>query len=381
MPEWSISPEFRLDLSVEGGTATATRSGSVFNLTPMQCHVLQGAPAPRELAETILYEVAISTMMRIGVLRPACEVKGPGGDFLLPAIPMFDAPREVAATTRPDSPSAIFIGLPWDFGSDLGGASTGPAEIRQASRILSMPNLVEGWYSYRLDRDFGAMNFSDVGDLNCPMITDHELVASELRRAIRRQDFRSGARLPVFIGGEHGLTFSALKALPSLPTSLVVFDAHDDFSELQALNHGNWLRHVVNEKLVDHILLIGVRGIAPRNRGDELRRAGVSVVTAAQCLGDMKTVEAAIAALPPGSVYISIDIDVLDPAFVPGTPCPRHGGLRSDMLEDALAFIAERNPVCGLDLMEVCTPRNRHDITPVVACELLWFGCHIVSRT
>jgi agmatinase len=376
MERWTISPEIELTLDGDGGRATIRRSRTTLELSPSQARVLRGEPEPAGAAERVAHAVAVSTLRRLGLLlAPAAD--GGRDPFLVPEVPMFGAAPLAARTDRP---TRRFVGLPWDFGEDLAGASVGPAVLRRASLPLSLDTYQDGWYSYRRRQEFAPVRFVDLGDLNCPLITDYDGITAALVRG-RAQILGNGATdLPIFLGGEHGLTYAILTALPEPPAALIVFDAHDDFETGGAMNHGNWLRRIVDEQGVPAVVVLGLRGIAPRTRGVELERAGVRTVTAREWHERASAVEAQLDDLPDGPVYVSIDVDVLDPALAPGTRCPRTGGVRPDMLEDAIGAIAARRRICGIDLMEICRPRYDHDLTPLIASELLFFAAHAATR-
>lgn len=373
MRTWTLSPEIELHYEGELGTAVVKQSGVTIPLSAPQCRILRSNTLPEDGDDVVAATAAAWSLLRVGILISDSEDDRLPGDFVAPHDPIFGAAWPEGVPPGDDSPTAVVIGLPWDFGNVLTGAALGPDVLRRASAAVSADRLTAGWYSYRLERDFEPVPILDLGDLNCRLLTSYQEIGTALRSTFSRM--RRSA-LPIFLGGEHGLTREILTALPVRPASLVVLDAHDDFEEGDAVNHGSWLRHAVTERLVDDVLLIGVRGIAPRGRGAALSRAGVRVHTAGAWMHDPSKIEAALDVLPPGPVYLSIDIDVLDPAFAPGTLCLRSGGVRPHQIEDLIIAIAARRAICGIDFMELCTPRSAYDMTPLIASEMLFFACH-----
>lgn len=379
----SISPLVRIDRLGQAAKATVLRSGVTVDLSVTQYDILTGVAAPEALDERVRYEADVAWLKRLGILASDSDA---GPVFNVPSTRLFNLPRISKGASGVTDPSPKFIGLPWDLGNDLGGASVGPEVIRSASRAYGVDRLPDGWYSHRLRREFPGFFGEDLGDLGCAIISTYQSIEDSLGRALTEHRLADGSAHPVFLGGDHALTLCVLSALRRRPASLVVMDAHDDFAafdgqEPSSLNHGNWLRAVVHRGLVTRVLLVGPRGVCPLRRGEELQRAGVRVLTSSECMRQPSRVVSEVDALPDGPVYVSIDIDVLEPALAPATQCPVSCGLTPDVVEDILISISERRGICGLDLMEVSMPRAAHDITGLIASEILLLASHLVGRT
>jgi agmatinase len=259
-------------------------------------------------------------------------------------------------------------GIPLDIGTtNRSGARFGPAAIRQASRML-----VDGDHpQHRVDAATTGM--ADIGDFD---IAIGDLVASMAR--IEEQARRS-AHL-VALGGDHSITLPLLRALASRhgAPALVHFDAHvdtwpDNFG--QAYGHGSVFYHAINERLVEprRMIQIGIRSPVPRHVYDWTLEHGVTIVTAPDV---HEAGPAAIAArirevVADAPVYLSFDIDVLDPAFAPGTGTPEIGGLASWQAQAILRRLLGL-PFVGMDLVEVSPPYDVAEITALAGATMVW---------
>lgn len=378
----SISPLVKIDRIGPAAQATVLRSGAKVDLNPAQLEILSGSEPPDVLDDWVRYEANVAWLKRYGILAsdPRATL-----DFRAPSDRIFNLPRSTADAKRTGTGSPLFIGLPWDLGDDFGGASVGPEVIRRASKAYGIDRLPDGWYSHRLNREFPGVAGEDVGDLGCPAISSYQMIRDSLARVLAERMPPGGQARPIFLGGDHGMTYCVLSALQERPASLVVLDAHDDFSEIDTpdpsgLNHGNWLRAWMQQERASYTLLMGLRGVCPLRRGQELRCSGMRVLSASECMREPARMLSELDVLPDGPVYVSIDIDVLDPSLAPGTPCLVSGGLTPQVVEDILIAISERRGLCGLDLMEVSMPRAAHDMTGLIASELLLLASHLLGR-
>ncbi len=223
--------------------------------------------------------------------------------------------------------------------SNRSGTRFGPDAVRRESSFMDT-------YSARHGLDWDDLSLTDIGNVECDKV--EECLASI------EDTIKGDSRFPVMLGGEHTITLGALRALK--PELVVVFDAHLDLrDELfdERLCHATYLKRAI-EELGCKALIVGVRALS----GEEVEYAesnpDVSYITAQECI--RKPVEA-IQRLTRdidsvGSVYMSIDLDVLDPAYAPAVGNPHPEGVSVTWLLDAVDAVM-RGKVVGMDLNEV----------------------------
>ncbi|HEY8301969.1 MAG TPA: agmatinase [Jatrophihabitans sp.] len=265
------------------------------------------------------------------------------------------------------------VGIPFDSGvSYRPGARFGPAHVRESSRLLRPYNPV-------LDTEpFGALQVVDAGDLAVNPFSIDEAV----------RDIESGARVlmeratrPVVIGGDHTIALPMLRAVAAAhgPISVVHFDAHLDTWDTYfgaPVTHGTPFRRAAEEGLLDPegCLHVGVRGpLYARSDLDDDASLGFQIIAAAEVddLGVRGIIELMHDRVGDRPVYVSVDIDVLDPAFAPGTGTPESGGLLSRELLAVLRGFAGVN-VVGADVVEVAPAYDHAQITGIAASHALY---------
>ncbi len=252
------------------------------------------------------------------------------------------------------------LGFPTDEGVGwLPGARFGPRKLRELSLrfVGGAPQENAGFWDIDADRrylDYELANgrIVDCGDVDVIYTRPDKSWdnATEMVRAVLAR----GA-MPVVLGGDHGISFAIARAF-SEPMSVVHFDAHVDYQPFVhgvIHSHGNPMRMITSLDHVDRILQVGIRSFRTHQQdvADSIGD-GNAVITARQA---RERGPEGVASLLPSShkVYVSIDIDVLDPSIVPGTSAPEPSGLTYDELRDDLAAIAQRADVVGFDLVEV----------------------------
>jgi len=264
------------------------------------------------------------------------------------------------------------IGMPWDGGtSNRPGARHGPRALRDASTMIREMNRATGV------EPFKAMNIADLGDAAMsPVGQDGALAAltDTIRAAVG-----DGIR-PLSVGGDHLCTLAVLRALGGPPPGLVLLDSHTDlfppYFGGAALTHGNPFRQAAAEGLIDpaRSTMIGMRGTAygtdDFDHADEL---GIRIVTTDRMLQDGLADTAALARerAGQGPVYLSFDIDFVDPAFAPGTGTPEVGGPTSQQALTVLRALAGLDLV-GADLVEVSPPFDTGGITSWLGASVLF---------
>lgn len=246
-----------------------------------------------------------------------------------------------------------FLGVPLDYTTnDRPGSRFGPAAIRDASMRYQRNNW-DGW----LDQESGQqilskVTMADCGDVDIRVV-DLAVNFNKITRAVD-QILTAGA-FPVLVGGDHAITFPTVQAF-SRPLNIVYFDAHLDFTDEYKgvrLSHDNPLRRVSELPFVRTITIIGVRGVLSwANPYWEAKEKGALIIPSLEL--HRYGVDAALSRIPVlGDTYVSIDIDVLDPAVAPGTGYPEPGGISYYELKQALLIIGRSAKVVGFDLVEV----------------------------
>ena len=263
------------------------------------------------------------------------------------------------------------VGVPFDSGvSYRPGARFGPAHIRQSSRLLRP-------YNPALDvSPFAAQQVVDAGDLAVnpfdiqAALAEIEAGASELTAA--------GGRLLV-LGGDHTVTLALLRALARRhgPLAVLHFDAHLDTWDTyfgEPYTHGTPFRRASEEGLLDreHCLHIGIRG--PLYNTQDLPDTADLGFETVHCveletLGITGTVERMRTRLGDRPVYVSVDIDVLDPAHAPGTGTPEAGGMTSRELLGVLRGLAGLQ-IVSADIVEVSPAYDHAEITGIAAAHV-----------
>jgi agmatinase len=284
--------------------------------------------------------------------------------------PTFAVPPSFLGLARHDAGAALVIaGIPLDIGTtNRAGARDGPRAIRQASRML-----VDGAHPVRW-LDPATLSLSDIGDIG---IVLGDIAAS--LALIEQQAAGIGHLLA--LGGEHGITLPLLRALAKRhggPLALVHFDAHVDTwpdSFGQSYSHGSVFRHAITEELVDpaHMIQVGIRSPVQREVWDWTVARGVTVLSAQEVhASSPDAVAARIKALAGDRpVYLSFDIDALDPAFAPGTGTPEIGGLASWQAQAILRRLGGLKFV-GMDVVEVAPAYDLAEITALAAATIVW---------
>jgi agmatinase len=275
-----------------------------------------------------------------------------------------------AETGIPDV-DILFLGLPWDLRFGWRGAAFGPEVLRTTSGLYTYAltdQAFHGIYSYTLSREIlTGVKVSDLGDLAGPNITDYEAIEDSLSKARRAL---KGNALPVFLGGEHGLTYLILRQLyKDSPIHFLMIDAHDDFAPSNGLNHGNFVRYLTQEGPAKTIHLAGLRGFAPRDRVEQLAGAKVNILTRTNWTTD--AMYRFIDRIPDGPIYVSIDTDALDPGLAPASKTLRGNGLHPLEVIRLLSYLTETHNVVGCDIMELSRPRSDYDLSAFYLLEIL----------
>jgi len=285
-------------------------------------------------------------------------------------IPRFAGPPTFAQLPRideVDNAHVAVVGIPFDAGvSYRPGARFGPAHIRAASKLLRP-------YNPAVDiSPFAVQQVVDAGDIATNPFSLEEAVTG-IEHAAR--DLRERAERLLVLGGDHTVALPLLRALGSeQPIAVVHFDAHLDTWDSYfgaAYTHGTPFRRASEEGLLDTsaCVHVGTRGplYGARDLVDD-KELGFAVVpsTEIDALGATGVADRIRARVGERPVYISIDIDVLDPAFAPGTGTPEAGGMTSRELLAVLRQLAGLD-IVGADIVEVAPPYDHAEMTGIAA--------------
>ncbi len=291
-------------------------------------------------------------------------------------VPRFSAPDTFARLPRLDEVSradVAVVGVPFDSGvSYRPGARFGPAHIRQSSKLLRPYNPATGVHP------FAAQQVADAGDIAVnPFDIGEALTTVETEVTRLRAD---GARV-LTLGGDHTLALPVLRSLARDhgPLAVLHFDAHLDTWDTYfgaPYTHGTPFRRASEEGRLDveRCQHVGIRG--PLYAATDLEDdavLGFQVVRADdyETDGVAGAVDRLRRRLGDGPVYVSVDIDVLDPAHAPGTGTPEAGGLTSRELLNTLRGLTGLH-VVGADVVEVSPAYDHAELTGIAAAHVAY---------
>ncbi|GCC29062.1 guanidino acid hydrolase, mitochondrial [Chiloscyllium punctatum] len=305
-----------------------------------------------------------SSSSRFNVPPSAAEIARPVGICSMMRLPVQDSSEGL---------DAAFVGVPLDIGtSNRPGARFGPRHIRAESAM------VRAYNGGTRAAPFESLMVADIGDVNVNLY-DLKDSCKMIRKAFKK--IVSTGCIPLTLGGDHTIAYPILQSVAEKygPVGLVHVDAHADTSDIvlgEKICHGTPFRRCVDEGLLDckRVVQIGLRGSTYEPDGYLWsKEQGFRVVTGEDCwlrslAPLMKEVRQQMG---NGPVYISFDIDALDPAFAPGTGTPEIAGLQPSQ---ALEIIrgCRGMKVVGCDLVEVSPIYNTSGNTALTAANLLF---------
>jgi agmatinase len=276
-----------------------------------------------------------------------------------------------------DQPFAV-AGIAWDGATtNRPGARFGPSAIRQASHMLC-----DGEHPHFNVAPGAALG--DAGDLALPntsLPAMREALAALAPALIRRHHM-------AWIGGDHSITLPLLRAYKAhlgRPLAVLHFDAHcdtwqDHFGEPSG--HGTWVYEAIQEGLVvkECFVQLGIRSAGERAAREYVRDQGGAIHTArdlrgldspAQVAPILADLRARLARHGQPPLYVSLDIDCLDPAFAPGTGTPEPAGMTTSQVMSVLEGLAGL-PCVGMDCVEVAPPYDHAELTSYAAAQFVW---------
>ena len=261
----------------------------------------------------------------------------------------------------------VVFGVPFDVTSTYRtGARFGPNAIRQASLNIET-------YSFRAGMDVEDLTLHDLGDLH--VSTSPKQTVNMLKLVI--EDLLADKKMPIAIGGEHTITLGTMKGLgiEARKTALVSFDAHLDLRKEfmgVTLSHTTFMRLINEEVKPAKIIEVGTRA-ACKEELAYAEEVGIDFFTSQKIRkeGTARIVQELEEALAPfESLYLTVDMDVLDPAFAPAVQNPEPEGLETHTLLDVLCALCNKR-VVGFDVVEVA-PVYDEGISAVAAVKVIF---------
>lgn len=270
------------------------------------------------------------------------------------------------------------IGVPFDQGT-LGrpGARFGPDALRDAPRTYAYTDPygqgvdAGGFFDVDAkDELLRGITMADCGNVTIvpsEVVRNFEKITSAVEKAVDRGAF------PVVVGGDHAITFPVVRGLSrSAPLNIVHFDAHLDYTHdvQDALyTHASPIRRCRELAHVGHITSIGIRS-ARRIPYEEAQRDG-SLIISTQRFRELGPQSVADLVPKAENLYITFDIDVMDPSQAPGTGTPETGGLFYDEVRACIQALVGNSNLVAFDLVEVAPPYDSSEITVQVAARLI----------
>jgi agmatinase len=300
-------------------------------------------------------------------------------------VPRYSGPSTFARLPRVDQVETVdiaVIGAPFDTGvSYRPGARFGPTHIRQSSRLLRP-------YNPALDRaPFSVLQVADAGDMTINPFSIDAAVGEVQEQAASWTS--RGTRL-VTLGGDHTIALPLLRSVHAEhgPVAVLHFDAHLDTWDTYfgaPITHGTPFRRASEEGLLDRegSVHVGLRGSLydKLDLADDAR-LGFQQLTSRQFAVERldSMIDAMLVRLGDRPVYVSVDIDVLDPAHAPGTGTPEAGGLTSRELLELLRALDGRH-VVGADVVEVAPAYDHAELTGVAASHVTYELLTVMAGT
>ena len=265
----------------------------------------------------------------------------------------------------------VIFGVPYDKTSSFRlGASKAPGEMRQAGWNFETFNLKTGF-------DLRDAKFHDFGDLDIKDDTPQQMIqkVKELTSKILSKN-----KIPIGLGGEHSITPGIIQAFPN-DISVVSLDAHIDFRQIyenESYNHACVTRRISDHIGIKNIAVLGVRS-AEKEEFEEAKKQGLFYIDVYEIkkIGIKKSLDKTKTYLRNKKIYLTLDIDVIDPAYAPGTSTPEPFGLTP---LEVIEYIESFSPnLIGFDIVEVC-PTYDMGQTALLATKLVRYVIECVSK-
>lgn len=288
-------------------------------------------------------------------------------------LPAFEDPAQV---------QIALLGIPWDGGTtNRAGARHGPREVRNMSSLIRRVHPVTGLSPYDQVR---------VGDVGDAPVNPIDLLDALTRIEGFLAAVHAAGAVPLSVGGDHLMTLPVFRAIArQRPIGMVHFDAHSDTNDRyfgdNLYTHGTPFRRAVEEGLLDprRTVQIGIRGSqASASDTDFAKEVGIRIITMEEFadIGVEATLREARRIVGNEPTYVSFDVDVLDPAFAPGTGTPEIGGMTTLQAQQLIRGLRGLNLI-GADVVEVAPPFDVGGCTALVGATMLFELLCIVAES
>jgi len=258
----------------------------------------------------------------------------------------------------------IVVGVPFDSTSTYrAGSKFAPSAIREASLNIET-------YSVRSKFDLEDAQICDIGDLH---VTD---TVEETLRRLREveSEIVAASKVPVALGGEHTITLGAVQAFPK-DIGILCLDAHadmrDEYMGLKTM-HATFLRRIVESLGPERLVHVGLRAVCKEElayiQKNHVKHFSMQDLRRQTVREAARLIRLAVADF--GKLYLTIDMDVLDPAFAPGVGNPEPDGMSPDLRFTILARACDER-LAGLDLVEV-SPHYDNGITAALGAKIIF---------
>jgi len=273
-----------------------------------------------------------------------------------------------------DESRFIVVGVPFDGTSSYKpGSRFGPSAIREASCNIET-------FSLRTLEDIEHVKICDVGDL---WVTHGNLMETNRKLEQVTQEIIKAHKFPIILGGEHSITYGEVKALGKEVT-VVQFDAHMDLRADylgEKWSHATVMRRILDEIGVSHLIEVGIRAPSKEEYAFA-KEAGLNFFTSEtlkkspkETIGKIKKLLAAAS-----KIFLTIDIDCLDPSVAPGVGNPEPEGIDLTQLLDVIQGIVDPK-IIGFDVVEVSPPNDPSGITSIAAAKLTFEIINLINKT
>lgn len=255
---------------------------------------------------------------------------------------------------------AVLFGAPFDGTTSFKpGARFAPTSMREDSWGLES-------YSPYLDKDLEDLKLFDYGNLELPF-GDKKNALRIIQEHV--QKILEANKIPIMIGGEHLVSLAPVKALSKKyeDLNIIHFDAHTDLREEylgEALSHATVMRRIYDQVGIGKINQFCIRSGLKEEFEWAKKHTHLEKFT-------YNTLESCVKRLKNKPVYITIDLDVLDPAVFPGTGTPEPGGINFHHMLEIIGILSSLENVVGLDIVELSPKYDTSGVSTAVACKTL----------
>ena len=272
------------------------------------------------------------------------------------------------------------VGVPWDGGASFRTSQrSGPDAIRRVSALLRPYNLE---LDVRLFDHCSGVDYGDLSVVPGYIEDSYERIEEELYPLVDAQV------VPILLGGDHSITLPVLRAFARKygPVGLIHFDSHTDtYDEYfgRPYNHGTPFSRAAEENLLDgnRCIQVGMRGsVYSKDDYEKAKSYGFDLITMAEVresgIADVST--RIRAKVGDARVFVTFDIDAVDPAFAPGTGTPEVGGFTSGEALDLVRGLSGLN-IVGFDIVEVLPEYDPADVTALLAANIVYQFISIIA--